>query len=198
QVPCALTRPFPRVANGPARDTGLAALRPPAVEDGEVEGAVHGRLHARGSARLHGPAGRVQPHVTAAREQASQGHVVVLEVDDGLRPLADRLDEERDDGLTRLVRGVRLAGEDELQATVLEQGSEPGGIPEQEIRALVGRRAPREADGERLALELHAGARLDLGVELALHRAPRLATRPGTAGPVWRAPRGPRARACAW
>src|SRR5436190_7459709 len=135
QVPRVLTRPFPRVANGPARDTVLAALRPPAVEDGEVESAVHGRLHARGSARLHGPAGSVQPHVTAAREQAPQSHAVVLEVDDGLRPLANRLDEERDDGLTLLVGGMRLAGEDELEAAVLEQGSEPGGGAEQESGA---------------------------------------------------------------
>ena len=85
-----------------------------------------------------------QPRVRSRAEP----HVVVLEEDDALGPLADRLDQQRDDGLARLVRGVRLAGEDELHAPVLEEGRQAIGVAQEQVGALVGRRPPREADGQ--------------------------------------------------
>ncbi|MGQ3366541.1 hypothetical protein, partial [Rhizobium oryzihabitans] len=62
--------------------------------------------------------------------------------------LADQL-------LALVVGGVRLAGEDELDATVVvrEQRTQPVGLAEQQCGALVGGHAAREADGERVRVE---------------------------------------------
>jgi hypothetical protein len=57
-------------------------LGPPAVEDGEVEDAVHRGLLTGGAGGLQRTARVVQPHVDAARERPTDRHVVVLEEQD--------------------------------------------------------------------------------------------------------------------
>src|SRR5438132_14368326 len=58
------------------------ALRPPAVEDAQVEAPVDGRLDAGGAARLERRHRVVEPHVDARDEAAGELQVVVLEKDD--------------------------------------------------------------------------------------------------------------------
>ena len=78
--------------------------------------AVDEHLHAARSAGLPGPPGRVDPNVHALHQVLGQEHVVVAEKDrvgtslglpDEMRPLPNH-------GLPRLVRRMRLAGDDEL------------------------------------------------------------------------------------
>src|SRR5256885_15841017 len=53
------------VADRPAGDAVLAALRPPAVEDRRVEHAAPRRLHPGGARRLERAARIVEPHPRA-------------------------------------------------------------------------------------------------------------------------------------
>ncbi len=53
----------------------------------------------------------------------------------------------------------------------LEQRGEARRVAQEQVGALVGRGAAGEADGQRLGIEADAGARADLGQQLALERA---------------------------
>ena len=69
--------------------------------------------------------------------------------------LGGELDELPDQVLAALVRGVRLAGDDDLHRPLLvgQQAGEPLRVAQDQRQALVGRDAPREADGQRLGIE---------------------------------------------
>ena len=155
------------VADLPAGDAVLAALGPPAVEDRDVGHAVHRRLHARRARRLERPARVVEPDVGAARQQRAERHVVVLEEHDVRRVLLRGVDQLADQRLAGDVARVRLAGEDDLHA-VIEQLLQRLLVAEDQIGALVGRGAPREADQQLVERECDAGAPRDLGDQLAL------------------------------
>ena len=144
------------VPHGPAVGA-VEALRPPPVEDGRVEPAVQGRLHAARAAGLVGADRVVEPHVAAAREHAAHLHVVLL--DERHAPLeaglAGVLVDDAREFLPALVAGVRLAGEDDLHRAlgVSEERGETLRLLEDQRRTLVGGEAAREAEGERALVE---------------------------------------------
>src|SRR5262245_64437529 len=71
-----------------------------------------------------------------------------------------------------------LAREQELHPVILQQGRQPRGIAEEQIRTLVGGGAPGEADREHVGIQAHRGAALHLGEELFLQLAAGGAQRP--------------------
>src|SRR6185312_8159780 len=77
--------------------------------------------------------------------------------------IADELDPLPDQGLARLVGGVRLTGDDDLYRSlgVSQQSQQALRIMEQQIRALVGRETEREADRQHVRIE-HVTDRLEL------------------------------------
>ena len=107
------------VLDGPAGDAFDAALDPPAVEDRQAGHAVQRGLHAAGAGGFVGTARSVDPDIHARGEERAQLPGVVLEIDDlqqvagELGRLVEYLADER---LARLVLGMRLAGEEDLQA----------------------------------------------------------------------------------
>ena len=166
-------------ADGPAVVAG-PALVPPAVEHADVDDAVRGRLHAGRAGRLERPARVVEPHVDALDEEPGDPDVVVLEDEHATpelgaaRPAEDVLD----DALAGPVRGVRLAGEDDLHRPLLvpQEPREPVEVGEQQGRPLVGREPTREADGQDRRVEhrlelLERRRRLAVARELAAQPA---------------------------
>src|SRR5256712_1893954 len=101
------------VADRPAVFAVAADLGPPAVEHGEVEGAVQGRLHARGAAGLERAARVVEPDVHAACQAPPEGHVVVGDEDDGAGGAARHREPGGAPPPALAVVGVRLAREHE-------------------------------------------------------------------------------------
>ena len=136
-------------------------LVPPAVEDGEVERSVEGRIHARGAAGLERAKGVVQPHVAPRVEVPGHGDVVVRQEDDAVADLGvvGEAHHLLDELLARLVGRVGLAGDDELHRPlgVVQQRLEPLGVAEHEGEALVGRHASGEADGQHVRVEDRLG-----------------------------------------
>ena len=91
-------------------------FRPPAVQFRKIDAAIDEHFHAARPARLPGPARRVEPDIHALHQTLGQMHVVVTEEDhvgadfgppDEMHPFLDQ-------GLSRLVRRMRLARDDEL------------------------------------------------------------------------------------
>ena len=65
----------------------VVALRPPAVQDAQIQHAVHPRLHPGGAAGLVLPDRVVEPDVGAPREVPGDVDVVVFEEDDSVLEL---------------------------------------------------------------------------------------------------------------
>ena len=137
------------------------AFVPPTIEHGEMRHAVQPRLLAARAACFHRRARRVEPHVDTGDHELGDVEVVVVDERDARpEPSVERLLVHlADEVFTRLVRGVGLTGEDDLQRTpgVLEHAEEPLDVMEDQRGPLVRREAPREADGERLGVEQRAG-----------------------------------------
>ena len=146
-----LTRKGPAVAS-------VVGLRPPSVEHAEMQPAVDGGafMPAR-PARLERRSRQVQPEVGALNEQRRRGEVVVLEVDHASRDLRERLELEEllKHVLAVLVGRVGLAGEHDLYAVrSAQQRARRVDVGDQQAEALIGRDAPREADGQRVRVEV--------------------------------------------
>ena len=131
----------------------VVALVPPAVEDGAVDDAVHGGLHAARARSLERAARVVEPDVDALDEVARDADVVVLEDEDALRELgrAAAREDVLDHALAGPVGGMRLAGKDDLDRPLLvEQDARQALlVAEDQVGALVRREAAREADRQR-------------------------------------------------
>ena len=143
-------------ADGPAVGA-RPALVPPAVEDGDIDDAVDGRLHAARPRGLERPARVVEPDIDALHEVAGDAHVVVLE-DEGTPASLGAwraLEDVADDPLARAVGRVRLAGEDDLDGPLLvpQQARQALLVAEQQRGALVGREPAGEADGQDVRVE---------------------------------------------
>tara|TARA_B110000196_G_scaffold163032_1_gene140062 strand:- start:272 stop:559 length:288 start_codon:yes stop_codon:yes gene_type:complete len=88
---------------------------------------------------------------------AGEVHVVVLQKEDatveGL--FAGEVDDLANKVLARVVLGMGLAGEEDLQWSVAigEKGFEALDIAEEQIAAFIGGEAPGKADGQRLGVE---------------------------------------------
>jgi len=60
----------------------VVPLHPPPVQNGQVQGAVYGRLHPRCSAGFHWGTGVVGPYVAALHHVAGNFGLIVLEKED--------------------------------------------------------------------------------------------------------------------
>ncbi len=80
------------------------------------------------------------------------------------RGVANELDPFLDESLTRLIRRMRLAGNDELHGTlsIRQQAQQPLRVLQQQVRPLVGCKAACESDRQRIRVE-HVFRAFDLG-----------------------------------
>ena len=108
---------------------GSISLRPPAIQLGEIDAAIHQDLHPAGTACFPRPPRSVDPDVYTLHEVLRQQHVVVgnkyrmrahLRATDELHPALNEC-------LPFLIRGVRLSRNDELYRSlrVAQQTQQP-------------------------------------------------------------------------
>ena len=102
---------------------------PPAIENGGIEDAVHGRLHAGGAAGFDAAAGGIKPDIDALHQIAGDAHVVVFEEE---KPAPDagtfgEFHHLADEVLAVLVGRVGFAGIDELDRALgmVDEGFQP-------------------------------------------------------------------------
>ncbi|MCK7527457.1 MAG: hypothetical protein MZV64_62555 [Ignavibacteriales bacterium] len=114
-----MTSVFLILANGPAVFT-VVGFAPPAIQNGEVQRAVDGRLHAGCAAGFQRTTGRVQPHIHTLDQVTRKVHVVIFDEDqasarfsafDGAIDLLDEL-------LAGFISRMRLARKDDLHRHV--------------------------------------------------------------------------------
>ena len=135
----------------------VVGFRPPPVEHRQIQSAVQHDLLSAGAARLERPPRVVEPHVDALDEIAADVDVVVLD-EEQLAGEARIAHEPRDllqHLLARAVVRMRLAREDELDRhlRVVDEGDDRLHVLQHQVRALVGGKAAREADGQRVQAE---------------------------------------------
>ena len=130
----------------------VVGLRPPAVQDREVQAAVQQYLLPAGAGRFLRPAGIVEPHVDALHELATEADVVVLEEDQlaeeaGVPAELVNLPQH---ALGRLVARVRLARNHELDGAlrVVDETRQAVRILQEQRRPLVGGHPAGETDGQ--------------------------------------------------
>src|SRR5215208_185161 len=135
----------------------VVALLPPAVERAQLRDSVECRLHATGPAGLERNPGQVEPEVHALHQEVRQVHVVVLEKRHASLELgvAGELVDALAHFLARIVRRMRLPGEDDLDRTpgVHQHAPQTLEIPEHQVGALVGGEPAGEPDRERRRIE---------------------------------------------
>ncbi len=137
----------------------IKPLRPPAVQRREVQRAVDRRLHPAGTACLHRDFWVVEPEIHAPHQRFGDPLAIILHKGDPpakariLRGFEDMLE----DLLARIVRGVRLACEDDLHRSgvVVDDLLQPVEIMQDQIGAFVGGHAPGEADRQDIGIEHH-------------------------------------------
>src|SRR3954447_24737754 len=127
----------------------VICLGPPAVEDAELQAAVHHRLHPARAAGLEWGTGDIEPDVAAADECGAGGKVVVVEEDhalaDGLCALQAK--EALQNVLCLLVAWMRLAGQYHLDGSFAFEESESAvWVVCEQPEPLVCGDAPREPD----------------------------------------------------
>ena len=139
-------------------------------------------LHPARAGRLERPARVVEPDVDTRHEVAGDPHVVVLEDEDAAPELlrARAAEDLLDDLLARPVGRVGLAGEDDLDRSLLvpEQPAQPLDVAEEQAGALVGREAAGEPDRQDVRVErclegIEDRRRLAVTGELVAQPAPR-------------------------
>src|ERR1700683_4922868 len=170
---------------GAARADGKAVhavvgLRPPAIEDGEIESAVQHYLLPAGAGRFQRPPRIVQPNVNALHEVAPDVDVVILDEDKfvGELRIAHQVGDLLQHFLAGFVQRVRLAGKNKLHRTfwIVDHRSQPLNVFKDQIGTLISGKAPRKTYREGVRAEhalqaLNFLARFDAALSL-LHCAP--------------------------
>src|SRR6185437_661389 len=114
-------------------------------------------LLAAGAGGFERTARIVEPYVDALYEVASDVDVVVLDEDElgGELGVSHAFGDLLEHALAGFVVRVGLAGEEELHGTlgVVDHSGEALHVREEQVGALVGGEASREADGERVGRE---------------------------------------------
>ena len=140
----------------------LEPLLPPAVRGRELGDAVEGGLHSARAARFQRDPGEIEPQVDALDQTVRRMEAVVLDEGDPALELriARMLVHALENALAVVVPRVRLPGEDQLHGAggIREKREEAVAVAEDEIRALVGREAPRESDRQRIGAHERAGS----------------------------------------
>ena len=119
RVPSRIGAMFLAIPQRPAhfRDIGFG---PPAIQFREIDASVDEHLHAARSTRLPRPPWRVDPDIHPLHQALGQMHIVITE-EDRMRTdfgLANELYPFLDQSLSRRVRGMGLAREDELHRSL--------------------------------------------------------------------------------
>ena len=168
-------------ADGPAAFRPVGFI-PPAVQDGEIQDPVDGRLHAAGSAGLQGAPRRVQPEVASRDQVAGHGHVVVFQKDDlaAYPGITGEMDDLFYDLLPFYIMGMGFAGKYQLNWALIVRKQ-----PDQSVRILqegvcpfIGGKTPGKADGKGIGRQ-GAFGRLNLRLRLAPPLELSLQTGPG-------------------
>ncbi len=132
-------------------------LRPPAIQLRQIDTAIDEYLHAARSAGLPWPARRIEPDVGALHQALGQQHVVVAQENHmpACFGITDELDPLADQRLPGLIRGMRLAGHDELHGAlgVGEDPQQPLRIVQQQVRPLISCETARERDRQDIRIE---------------------------------------------
>ena len=157
----------------------VVGLGPPAVEHRQVQAAVQHDLLSARAARFERPPRVVQPDVDALHEVPADVDVVVLD-EHHLAGEARVARQPRDllqHLLARAVVRMRLAGEDELDRhlRVVDERGDRFEVLQDQVGALVGGEAPREADRQRVEAQRAAQLRDELrrlAAALGLLRGP--------------------------
>ncbi len=135
----------------------VVGLGPPAIEHGEIESAVQHDFLSTRAARFERAARIVQPDIDALHKVAADVDVVVLDEQD--LPREPRIAHQPGNLLQHRLAGrvvrMRLAGEDELHGHLwmVDERGHRFEVPEDQVRAFVCRKPPREADGQRVRAE---------------------------------------------
>ena len=146
----------------------LGKLADPAIEGGEIDGAVHGGRHARGAGCLSGDDGVVQPEIGAVFHEA--GEIQFVSGKDGcIRVALGEADETIKGVDGRVIEGIWLASPEDLDGliVVVQDFPEHPDVPRDEIRALVASESACPNDGEHIRIEELSGLVCD-GVKEAL------------------------------
>ena len=155
-VPRGILAVLPAVSQGPP-DLRRVGFRPPPIQLRQVYPSVGEHLHAARSTCLPGAPGRVDPDVHPLDQVLGQQHVVVAEKDRvraRLR-LPDEMHPFPDEGLSSLVRRMRLARDDELYRALRigQETKQSLRIVQQQVRSLVGREAACKAQCQRVGIK---------------------------------------------
>ena len=130
----------------------VVPLRPPSIQNAQVESPVDGGLHPRGSARFHRLEGVVEPDVDALHKVLSNVDVIIFHKDQSVLHIvtAGYVENLLDQLLASLVRRMGLPGEDELNRAlgVGENLHESLGILENQVGPLVRGETTGKADGQ--------------------------------------------------
>ena len=100
---------FEAIGELPASHAVFAGLRPPAIEDAEVEYAIHGGFHARCAAGFLGASGVVEPDIGTPGQGGAGSHIVVFDKDDGVGVFFGHGDQFADQSFAGIVQRVGLS-----------------------------------------------------------------------------------------
>src|SRR5271165_4417996 len=144
------------VADGPAHLPRILRivphLVPPAVGHAQVEYAVGRGLHAAGAAGFVRTQRCIQPEIDTLHQIARHRHIVVREEDNAAAEfwITAHLGDATNHFFAGIILGVRLAGKDDLQRTLVvgEHAPQAIEVAEDERGPLVGGKAAGESDSE--------------------------------------------------
>ena len=155
----------------------VVAFAPPAVENAKIQAAIAAGLHAAGAGRFQRTARVVQPHVAAGNHLPCDVNVVVFDKHHAACQSAvfAQVNDLLDEALALVVARMRLAGENKLHGPllVMREFHDVVELLENQRRALVSRKAAREADGQRVGIQQAVEAdEIALGHALVLEQQP--------------------------
>src|ERR1043166_5041571 len=160
----------------------VVAFPPPAIENAQVQATMTAGFLAAGAGGFEGPARVVQPDVAAAGHGAGDMHIVVLDENEVAFEFAvfAEVDDVLDVAFAVVVAGMSFAREDELDRAlpIVDQLQDVFELLEDQRGALVGGKAAREPDRERVRIE-----QLVEGDEVALTQAAALDEEASAGGP---------------
>ena len=150
------SRPNRAAVDQPSIPAGVA-FSPPPIADADLRYAVDGRLHPARATGLERLARVVQPHVASLDQEVRDVQIVVVDERDAAgehrigRALVDLLEVM----FARFVRGMRFAGEDDLDrpARRVQNPEQPVGVAEDQLWPLVAGEPARETDRQRVGIE---------------------------------------------
>ena len=145
----------------------VVGFGPPAIENRKVQTAIENDFLTAGAGSLKWTTRVVKPNVHTLHEMASNVDVVVFNKNKlvGEFGIAHELGYLLQHALAGLIKRMGLAGEHELHRAlgVIDHGGEQFNVAQDQVGALVGGKAAREADGQSVGGEYAAEFLQSLG-----------------------------------